>query len=356
MSDFSNNSPSGAFRRTNVLSAQEPRQLTMRGVLCGAFNQCAATTGPDHVPVLTDLLSRDVKFHVPTIQAESTIDVSKPVSVAPEGANASNREDVKNVANAYMKINDGAMNKIHDAIMKVDPESGGKVWSALAPQQPSSDIARALSPLVDPTGGAGAAAYETIRAVTAHKANNPKINEVLTKALSTLQNDSTKQLGLDPTKNAATPALDFRAIQTAKQLQNFIQRDVTKDPVMQRVTKANQALDLQDQNKVAYDRDYPNTGDIAAKTKLALEMGDQEMVKALTKNESAAEALTAGTVKEASLSLTDINGALKGNITIDVDALTNANKTQMPKPSENLEFDFTKLGLDKPQASQLLRI
>lgn len=341
----------GYTRLDGVSSIDVMQNLSRKNSLKAAFSEAH---GPVHDPhkqlQLTDIMPH-TKFTLPNIKAETVLDVSKPVRVEPQGAGI-DRDKVNNVADKYLEANQSALKEIETAVKAADPEHGKAVWNAIKPEEPTTGGIAGLALDLE-TGGAGSV-YETINAAykQANRPDSTKINEVLSKALSSLHEKSKQEtMAYASGQRAKPPEFDFRAIRNARQLQDFVERDPMDDKVMQQVADAHEALDLKDRNKKDYDENYTTTGDIPAKIIAAQEQGKTDLVKKLVKDDTAAEAVTAASTQ---LENSSILQSLKGIIKIKPEAVEKFTEpTQAAKPALGMESDMRNLPQARPASQQL---
>lgn len=241
---------------------------------------------------LTDVMP-DTKFAVPVVPPVDVLDVSQPVRDKPADPSAQ-IEEVNSARTQYMQANTACMNKICEAIVKADPEAAPGVIGKL--MEPAvSGTATALSTALNV--GTGMAAYEIINAM--YKGlkgpSDAKVTEVLTKAISHLQNSNTPMVNNAPkTASPEEGRFNFAAIQSADQLKRFVTRNVNEDHVMKKLGVADQNLTQMAENRTNYKNHYHNTGDLEAKMVLAQEQGDAEMITKIASSQIVAEAVKAG--------------------------------------------------------------
>lgn len=228
----------------------------------------------------------NAKFEVPAVKP---VPVIRMDDKAPEKIEtAAPAEKLNNVATAYMAANREAMEQIRSAMAEADPE-GGAAFDGLHAKQGSGIgtiiVAAATAP-VDPTLGYAATTLDALRA---HYSNpdNPAANRAIAKALDKLRSQSNEQkLAHQFNPISTQPAFDFTKIQTPEQLRGFIERDPTKDGLMQEITLKKETLDKTDNVQNNYEKES-NSKPTASKICAAVTAGDTGKVKKLTGGDDA---------------------------------------------------------------------
>lgn len=215
----------------------------------GALDTKPQTDPNQHVD-LTDIMP-NATFHVAKVNPADKINASGNVNnVQVTNTSVEVKNDVNAVEAAYKEANNQAMNAIGDAMKQaVGAERADAVMTHLRPRGAEGAFAEGMRPMVDLHTGMAGSLYEMMNAVQRHS-DNAEVNEVLTKTLKQLHEISEKQHSDFAADNKKPqPAFDFREIKTPQQLQNFIQRDITKDPVMQQIADARVGVEELEQNE-----------------------------------------------------------------------------------------------------------
>lgn len=228
-----------------------------------------STPDPTNPITVTDLSSKN--FHVEAPTATSSFNSDMAAGGPPPNPTEMGNQ-IEATKQDYLQTNAAIGEAIQDAIMEVDPENGPGVIGAIFPTQ--SGGAGAVAASLDPTGIGNVWEILYSAYAEAKAPNDTKINEILEKALSNLhqQTQETVFEANEGGKAKPPPPADFEKIKTVQQLREFINRDVTKDPVMQEVAKAEDAINkMQDD----FDRYHANYGDKITGAKVEAAVGTE---------------------------------------------------------------------------------
>ncbi|MGB4057124.1 MAG: hypothetical protein WBK77_03465 [Alphaproteobacteria bacterium] len=237
----------------------------------------------------TDLINQ--KIDMPTLKPVDKINVNQVVNQAPPDPEKQ-IEKQEAAVDTYMEMDKEIKSEFMEALNEVDPEAAKIVGSAI-PSVPggTSPLIQAASSMagqaVAPTASNVWTAIDAIYGDANNNVKSEAVKSAVAKTLENLQAKTDAQNELASQGKGPPPRIDWNKVETPKQMMEFLTRDVTKDPFMQKAADNDRVLEVMVDNKEKYDEVY-----VEGKQKINAEMitqavqsGNDSQLKALVKGD-----------------------------------------------------------------------